>query len=232
MPGVINSLSKEGLPLNETTIADYLKAAGYATLAIGKWHQGQQPQYLPLNRGFDYFLGLPFSVDDGTGFVSDCHNESVNTKVHYKVGEIDKSGLGAGLGPQLPLPLIHQLRGGGGGARYHSGSNTSADSSSAARALSEILRQPTDLRMLTAEYLAFVINFTRAHAAQPMFMYLAFSHVHTGKFVRDSTCQYDAYNAIFAESHLQLHPTSSQIRLCQAPTEPSSSSIPAAASSG
>ena len=37
MPGVINSLSAAGLPLNETTVADYLKGAGYATLAIGKW---------------------------------------------------------------------------------------------------------------------------------------------------------------------------------------------------
>jgi arylsulfatase A len=35
MPGVINSLSAAGLPLNETTIADYLKTAGYATMAIG-----------------------------------------------------------------------------------------------------------------------------------------------------------------------------------------------------
>jgi arylsulfatase A len=159
MPGVINSLSKEGLPLNETTIADYMKGAGYATLAIGKWHQGQQPQYLPLARGFDAFLGLPFSVDDGTGFVSKC-GPGDSTKSPYNVGEIDRSGLGAGLGPQLPLPLIRQM----------TGTNASE---------SEIVRQPTDLRLLTAEYLSFVQNFTRAHAAQPMFLYLAFSHVHT-----------------------------------------------------
>jgi len=36
MPGVINSLSAAGLPLNETTIADHLRAGGYKTLAIGK----------------------------------------------------------------------------------------------------------------------------------------------------------------------------------------------------
>jgi arylsulfatase A-like enzyme len=35
MPGVLNSLGTEGLPLNETTLADHLKAQGYATLAIG-----------------------------------------------------------------------------------------------------------------------------------------------------------------------------------------------------
>lgn len=42
MPGVINSLAVEGLPLNETTIADYLSRAGYKTMAVGKWHQGQR----------------------------------------------------------------------------------------------------------------------------------------------------------------------------------------------
>ena len=36
MPGVINSLSAAGLPLNETTVADHLRGAGYKTLAIGK----------------------------------------------------------------------------------------------------------------------------------------------------------------------------------------------------
>ena len=71
MVGVINSLSKVGLPLSETTIADELRGkAGYATLALGKWHQGQTPSYLPAARGFDEFYGLPFSVDDGAGTIS------------------------------------------------------------------------------------------------------------------------------------------------------------------
>jgi hypothetical protein len=46
--------------------------ARYATMAVGKWHLGQQPQYLPRRRGFDAFLGLPFSVDDGVGYASTC----------------------------------------------------------------------------------------------------------------------------------------------------------------
>ena len=73
MVGVLNSLSKVGLPLSEVTIAEELRGkAGYSTLAVGKWHQGQQPQYLPAARGFDEFYGLPFSVDDGIGFISSC----------------------------------------------------------------------------------------------------------------------------------------------------------------
>jgi arylsulfatase A-like enzyme len=46
-----------GLPLPEKTIADRLKDAGYATCAIGKWHLGGPPEYLPTKRGFDEFYG-------------------------------------------------------------------------------------------------------------------------------------------------------------------------------
>ena len=58
MVGVINSLTAAGLPLSEVTFADELRTAGYKLLALGKWHQGQQPKYLPLRRGFDEFVGL------------------------------------------------------------------------------------------------------------------------------------------------------------------------------
>ena len=46
-----------GLPLSETTIADRLKKLGYSTAAIGKWHLGGPPEYLPTKRGFDSFYG-------------------------------------------------------------------------------------------------------------------------------------------------------------------------------
>lgn len=46
-----------GLPITEKTIADRMKAMGYATAAIGKWHLGGPPQYLPPKRGFDEFYG-------------------------------------------------------------------------------------------------------------------------------------------------------------------------------
>ncbi len=41
------------LPLDRRTIADQLKAAGYATAMFGKWHLGQQGKYHPAKRGFD-----------------------------------------------------------------------------------------------------------------------------------------------------------------------------------
>jgi arylsulfatase A-like enzyme len=47
-----------GLPVAEKTMADLLKAAGYATGAIGKWHLGKEPQFHPLTRGFRELYGF------------------------------------------------------------------------------------------------------------------------------------------------------------------------------
>ncbi|MCA8964042.1 MAG: sulfatase-like hydrolase/transferase [Planctomycetes bacterium] len=47
-----------GMSLEERTIADRLRAAGYATGLIGKWHLGYPEPYQPNKRGFDYFYGL------------------------------------------------------------------------------------------------------------------------------------------------------------------------------
>ena len=46
-----------GLPLTEKTLADRLKALGYATSVVGKWHLGGPPDFLPMRRGFDEFYG-------------------------------------------------------------------------------------------------------------------------------------------------------------------------------
>lgn len=47
-----------GLPLEERTIADRLRDAGYATGIVGKWHLGLDDRFLPTRRGFDEFHGL------------------------------------------------------------------------------------------------------------------------------------------------------------------------------
>lgn len=55
--------SAGGLPAGEITIARALKKQGYATGAVGKWHLGHLPQYLPTSHGFDSYFGIPYSND-------------------------------------------------------------------------------------------------------------------------------------------------------------------------
>ncbi|UMB61782.1 sulfatase [Lutibacter sp. A80] len=52
-----------GLNSQEFTIADMLKTKGYATACVGKWHLGDEAQYLPTVQGFDSYYGIPFSND-------------------------------------------------------------------------------------------------------------------------------------------------------------------------
>lgn len=55
--------SKGGIPASEITLAEALKEKGYATAAIGKWHLGHLPQFLPTSNGFDTYFGIPYSND-------------------------------------------------------------------------------------------------------------------------------------------------------------------------
>ncbi|KAF7254624.1 Arylsulfatase A [Varanus komodoensis] len=66
-PGIFYPGSRGGLPLAEVTVAEVLKARGYATAMVGKWHLGLGPggAFLPTRQGFDHFLGVPYSHDQG-----------------------------------------------------------------------------------------------------------------------------------------------------------------------
>ncbi len=55
--------STKGLHPDEVTIADMLRAAGYKTACVGKWHLGHLPPCLPTYQGFDYYYGIPYSND-------------------------------------------------------------------------------------------------------------------------------------------------------------------------
>lgn len=74
-----------GLPTSETTIADRLKGAGYATGLVGKWHLGGAKKFHPLRRGFSEFFGFlggahPYVPGEGAPIYRD---EQVVTEKEY-----------------------------------------------------------------------------------------------------------------------------------------------------
>ncbi len=69
--------SAGGLPASEITIAEALKTRGYATAAIGKWHLGHLPEYLPMKQGFDSYFGIPYSNDMDATYKYDARDEYI-----------------------------------------------------------------------------------------------------------------------------------------------------------
>ena len=88
-----------GLPLTEKTIANRFKEMGYATCAIGKWHLGRQPEYFPMQRGFDEFFGTvantsflnpPNFIDSRkSGQVNPIKDDSFYTTDAYRERAVD-----------------------------------------------------------------------------------------------------------------------------------------------
>ena len=67
VPSVFYAGEGNGISSSEHTVAELLKKQGYATMCIGKWHLGDQPEFWPTRHGFDQFFGLPYSNDMQVG---------------------------------------------------------------------------------------------------------------------------------------------------------------------
>lgn len=63
--GALNHESNVGIAADEWLLPEMLKQAGYATAIFGKWHLGHRDAFSPLKNGFDEFLGIPYSNDNG-----------------------------------------------------------------------------------------------------------------------------------------------------------------------
>src|SRR5207344_735917 len=61
--GALGPHAEIGIHDGEMTLGELVKQQGYATAAIGKWHLGHHPQFLPTRHGFDEYFGLPYSND-------------------------------------------------------------------------------------------------------------------------------------------------------------------------
>ena len=170
VPGVFGPTGNVGLPLNETTVAEQLKAAKYVNAAVGKWHLGQREMYLPANRGFDEYLGIPYSDDMGSAYTSPCEGEEESDNVHdakqwdcqsyaearYLHPDDDCRELEDDPDPAgKHLPLVHQADG-----------------------QTTILEQPLDFTTLAHKYERFATDFIENNQENPFFLYVPFSHVH------------------------------------------------------
>ena len=67
LPAVIFPVCPIGLNTNEAALPKLLQQQGYATFCVGKWHLGDQREFLPTQHGFDHYFGLPYSNDMGGG---------------------------------------------------------------------------------------------------------------------------------------------------------------------
>jgi len=90
--GAYGPNAKVGIHENEMTIAEMLKEKGYSTGIVGKWHLGHLVQFLPLQNGFDEYLGIPYSND--------------MWPVYYDGGEISDSSINPHRRNWPVLPLI------------------------------------------------------------------------------------------------------------------------------
>lgn len=169
VPNVYRPTDSGGLPPNETILAEYLKAEGYATGMFGKWHLGQRKVFLPGSRGFDEYLGIPFSCDMGFAKLTPCSadepglcDDSDDPNCNPLIGDVDINQSYPWLGNVVTddwgamyTPLLHQWNN-----------------------QTHVAEQPVDLTYLAHRYHRFAREFIRRNAGDPFFLYLAFSHVH------------------------------------------------------
>jgi arylsulfatase A-like enzyme len=153
IPSVLFPGAAVGLNPKERTVAELLKEAGYSTACIGKWHLGDQPEFLPPRRGFDYYLGLPYSNDMGPG--EDGTKSSLGEPLpkpspnppSAKIAEIGITD------HQPPLPLVENE--------------------------TVIARVRQDEQQgLVERYTTAAVKFIKTHTDKPFFLYLAHNAVH------------------------------------------------------
>ncbi|WP_282117120.1 sulfatase [Cellulophaga baltica] len=94
VPGYMSENSKfladdMGLPIDQVTIADYLKALGYKTAMYGKWHLGDADRFHPTKRGFDEFYGFRGGARSYFGYeeASSAHHD---TKMERGFGNFEE----------------------------------------------------------------------------------------------------------------------------------------------
>jgi arylsulfatase A len=158
IPGVLFPAAAVGLNPAEQTIAEVLRANGYSTACIGKWHLGDQPEFLPMAQGFDHYYGIPYSNDMGKGSEGSKSNPgsplpkgNSQKQAAQKPPPSDGTGLRGEMQP--PLPLLE-------------------DSAVVERV--KIAEQHS----FTRRYTERAVKYMREHQQKPFFLYLPHNAVH------------------------------------------------------
>ncbi len=152
-----------GLSPEHVTIAEVLKTVGYKTKAVGKWHLGDEPEYLPTNQGFDSYYGIPYSNDmfpaRNMKYAEDCHfREGISLEAIHEAFANDRGGKGRVMKDKVPL-----MRG------------------------EECVEFPADQATITRRFadesVAFISESVKE--GKPFFLYLANSMPHTPLFASE-----------------------------------------------
>ena len=158
IPGVLFPAAAVGLNPNTTTVADVLRDAGYATACVGKWHLGDQPEFLPTAQGFEHYYGIPYSNDMGPaseGSKSNPDQPLPKQNAKGKAGKKDdaepETGLKGNAQPPLPLVEDHNVIERVKAAEQHT---------------------------FTRRYTERAVKYIREHQKQPFFLYLPHNAVH------------------------------------------------------
>ena len=157
--------SNFGLNPAETTVAEVLKGAGYATMCIGKWHLGDAPEFLPTSQGFDQYFGLPFSNDMWRYHPNMPPRENEDAMMKAMRERAAYTGY-AGKGNYYPpgggfpndLPLMRDQA---------------------------VIETNPDQRQLTTRYTGEALKFIEARRDAPFFLYLAHNMPHVPLFVSE-----------------------------------------------
>jgi arylsulfatase A len=158
IPGVLFPAAAVGLNPEEKTIAEVLKQNGYATACIGKWHLGDQPDFLPTAQGFDHYFGIPYSNDMGPAAEGSKSNPDQPLPKANNKGKAAKKGdnepeTGLKGNTQPPLPLVDDHN------------------------VVERVKQ-AEHHTFTRRYTERAVKYIREHQKEPFFIYLPHNAVH------------------------------------------------------
>lgn len=161
IPHVLFPVAAVGLHPEEQTIAEVLKTRDYATACIGKWHLGDQADFLPTRQGFDSFFGLPYSNDMGPatdGTRSNLGRNLPEPIVGLPQFQQDETGIRGG--GQPPLALLENEK-----------------------VLARV--QVEEQFQLTRQYTERAVQFIQENREQPFFLYLPHSAIHFPFYPRE-----------------------------------------------